>query len=547
MLKLRNCRLGTKLALLMSASVLGFGGFCAIAYDMFSTVKVGGPVYGRVVQSKDLIADVLPPPEYILEAYLVTSEMTMASTPGEFEGLASRLATLERDFRTRRDYWDEHLPASKMKETLLVSAYQPADKFFRAVNAKYTPLMRTGDKAKGLAVFQEELRPLYQEHRSAIDSVVEKANADLAEAELHATSVISARLATLVGFGAGMVAGLLGLAWYIARGITRPMSKLVNDIGAMQRDRDLTKRLNLKGTDEVGELARTFDAFVGDVHEIVKTAAGVTSDVAAAATEIAASAEEMAQGMAKQESQASSVAAAATEMSASVAEVASRSAEAKNFAGASRDRAGSGAAVVQETISEIMGIADQVRESSEVIAELGKKSEQIGKIVGVINEIADQTNLLALNAAIEAARAGEHGRGFAVVADEVRKLAERTAKATEEVVRSIGEIQSDTGRAVEQIELGAGRVGKGVELAGQAGTALRTIVESSENVGVMVQSIAAAADQQAATSQQIARSAEEISAVTRVSTEGAQQSAEAANSLSARAEELRALVGRFRV
>lgn len=547
MFKLRNYRLGAKLSLLMGASVLGFGGFCAIAYDMFSTVKVGGPVYDRVVLSKDLIADVLPPPEYIIEAYLVANEMSVVSTPGELEGLTAKLATLEKDFRSRRDYWDEHLPVSKMKETLLVAAYAPADKFFHDVNAKYMPLLRSGDKAKALALFQSELRPLYQEHRTAIDVVVESANADLTEAESQAHAVIAARLMTLIGFGAAMVVGLLGLAWYIARGITTPMGKLVNEIGFMQKNRDLTKRLNLNGTDEVGELARTFDAFVGDVHEIVKTAAGVTSDVAAAATQIAASAEEMAQGMAKQESQASSVAAAATEMSASVAEVASRSAEAKNFASTSRDRAGTGASVVQQTIAEIMGIADQVRESSEVITELGKKSEQIGKIVGVINEIADQTNLLALNAAIEAARAGEHGRGFAVVADEVRKLAERTAKATEEVVRSIGEIQSDTGRAVEQIELGAGRVGKGVELAGQAGTALKSIVESSENVGTMVQSIAAAADQQATTSQQIARSAEEISAVTRVSTEGAQQSAEAANSLSSRAEELRALVGRFRV
>ncbi|MFN9972490.1 MAG: methyl-accepting chemotaxis protein, partial [Phycisphaerae bacterium] len=192
-------------------------------------------------------------------------------------------------------------------------------------------------------------------------------------------------------------------------------------------------------------------------------------------------------------------------------------------------------------------IAEQVNESAASVAMLGKKSEQIGQIIGVINDIADQTNLLALNAAIEAARAGEHGRGFAVVADEVRKLAERTAKATDEVAQSIREIQSDTTSAVAQIESGAERVNKGVELATQAGTSLSTIVESSSKVGSMVQSIAAAADQQAGTSNQIAKSVEEINAITRESTEGASQAAQAAAQLSRQAEELQAVVGRFRV
>jgi methyl-accepting chemotaxis protein len=181
------------------------------------------------------------------------------------------------------------------------------------------------------------------------------------------------------------------------------------------------------------------------------------------------------------------------------------------------------------------------------VSTLGKKSEEIGQIIKVINDIADQTNLLALNAAIEAARAGEHGRGFAVVADEVRKLAERTTKATEEVSSSIREIQTETVHAVQQIEAGAGRVAKGVNLANSAGQALGRITQSSEGLSGMVQSIAAAADQQSSAASEIAGAVERINAVSRESAESANQAAQAANLLSQQAEKLQGLVCRFKL
>jgi methyl-accepting chemotaxis protein len=202
---------------------------------------------------------------------------------------------------------------------------------------------------------------------------------------------------------------------------------------------------------------------------------------------------------------------------------------------------------VRQTVEEITKIADDVKRSAEAVTSLGKKGEQIGQIIEVINDIAEQTNLLALNAAIEAARAGEHGRGFAVVADEVRKLAERTTTATEEVARSIKEIQADTDGAVKRIESGSKRVAKGVELANNAGGALGKIVDASHSVASMVESIAAAAEEQSAASEQISRSIEQINAVTLESTQGAQQAAQAATQLSQQAELLQSMVGKFKL
>ncbi|HCD31133.1 MAG TPA: hypothetical protein DER01_01920 [Phycisphaerales bacterium] len=188
-----------------------------------------------------------------------------------------------------------------------------------------------------------------------------------------------------------------------------------------------------------------------------------------------------------------------------------------------------------------------VNRAGEAIDGLGVRGEEIGQIIGVINDIADQTNLLALNAAIEAARAGEHGRGFAVVADEVRKLAERTMQATKEVTKSITAIQSETSHAVEQMGEGTQRVNQGVTHAEKAGNALEAIVNGSKLVSTMIQSIAAASDQQSTATQEISRSIDTINSVTRHSAEGAQQAASAAVQLSDKSERLRHLVGQFKL
>ena len=239
--------------------------------------------------------------------------------------------------------------------------------------------------------------------------------------------------------------------------------------------------------------------------------------------------------------------AAVEEMASSASEVAQKSEATSKAAADSRSQADEGGKIVAGTVHEMKLISEEVTSSASSVSDLGKKGEQIGAIIEVINDIADQTNLLALNAAIEAARAGEHGRGFAVVADEVRKLAERTTKATEEVAQSIREIQTGTGDAVQKIQSGSGRVSKGVELANSAGDALAKIVAGSGSVVEMVASIAAAATEQSAASEQIARSVQEISAVTRESTQGASQAAQAAANLSKDAERLRSLVAKFKV
>ncbi len=376
--------------------------------------------------------------------------------------------------------------------------------------------------------------------KSGVDTTQTSANNAVSELN-SASFIMVVGLAIVVALG-------VGIAFVITRGLTKPINNIVDRIKDIaQGEGDLTQRVDASSRDEIGELGRWFNTFVQKVHDIIAEVAGSAGDVASAATEIAASSEEMAQGMRQQTEQATQVSAAVEQMSATVVEVARKSADAADTSNRAGQQATEGGQVVQETVDAINTISGVVNESADAIGELGKLGEQIGQVVGVINDIADQTNLLALNAAIEAARAGEHGRGFAVVADEVRKLAERTTTATEEVAESIRAIQDGTSGAVQRMQTGTERVSQGVELAQKAGNSLQEIVGGSRSVAEMIQSIAAAAEQQSASAEQISRNVENITAVTKQSTEGAEQAAAAAAQLSAKSEQLQRLVGQFKL
>lgn len=346
-----------------------------------------------------------------------------------------------------------------------------------------------------------------------------------------------------------LIVGAIVLIVLMMRTIfARPIAALTERINQIASgDGDLTQRIDIKNEDELGLLSRGVNHFIGSIHDMVVQINRATVGVASASTQIAASSEQLAVGIEQQVRQVDEITTTMQEMSTSIDDVSRRAHDASEQAIASGQAAAQGGGVVRETIEGMNAIREAVDRGAESVENLGERGEQIGKIIEVINEIAEQTNLLALNAAIEAARAGEHGRGFSVVADEVRKLADRTTKATDEVAESVRAIQNETVIAVEKMKGGTARVREGVELAERAGDSLETIVSRAQSVSGMIESIAAAANQQAEAGEQISIAVTSIAEVTRQSGEGTNQAAQAATNLSQLAEQLQGMVSRFRI
>lgn len=268
---------------------------------------------------------------------------------------------------------------------------------------------------------------------------------------------------------------------------------------------------------------------------------------ASASNQISASVEEMAAGAGEQTQQTAEVARSIEQMTKTILDNTKNASIAADTAKSSGDKARKGGSVVEDTINGMLRIADVVKKSAETVEALGKSSDAIGEIIQVIDDIADQTNLLALNAAIEAARAGEQGRGFAVVADEVRKLAERTTKATKEIAGMIKQIQKVTTEAVDSMKQGKIEVDRGKSLADNAGEVLREIISEAEKVTDVAALVAAASEEQSAAAEQISKNIESISAVTQESASGAQQIAKSAEDLNNLTQRLETLIGHFQI
>lgn len=298
----------------------------------------------------------------------------------------------------------------------------------------------------------------------------------------------------------------------IARSISRPlevMVKKVKDVAAG----DFTHTIDLGSTDEMGMIAGELDRMLSGLREAFSRIAGETDTVSFQAEKLSESSNSLLKGVEQQKLQVEQVATSATEMSQTVVDVASNAMNANELTMESANFAKTGKNTVIQTVDSITKLAESVEAAAKSIKELGKSSQEIGVIVSVIQDIADQTNLLALNAAIEAARAGEQGRGFAVVADEVRKLAEKTAKATSEISEKINGIQAKTRDSISAMEKGSSLTDEAVGNARKAGESLEKIVESSQKVTQTVQSIATATEEQSAAADEVSHNMEEVSGV----------------------------------
>ncbi len=408
-------------------------------------------------------------------------------------------------------------------------------------------------KLAGKGKHKEALKLSQGEGRLAVDAALKKVGEDIklnvdggnATARSAAVAYASSRYWVIGILLAAVGLGII-LLITITQSIAAPVRKTMAVLQSLAA-RDLTTILEVDSTDELGAMAvalnRTVEVLRGTLATITQSA----EQLASASEEISAGAGQTAESSRVQSDQTLQVATAMQEMSSTVLQISDNSQKASDASRNAAEAARNGGKVVEETLVTMRGIADSTSKVASTVTQLGKGSEQIGKIISVIDDIADQTNLLALNAAIEAARAGEQGRGFAVVADEVRKLAERTTKATKEIADMIESIQRETQNAVQAMEQEIKEVQVGVEKTSASGAALREIIKLSEDVGDMIATIATAATEQSATTGQINSNVSQISGSTQESSASAAQTSKACSDLSSLALDLQHLVKQFKL
>ena len=362
----------------------------------------------------------------------------------------------------------------------------------------------------------------------------------------YASKISTARNITLL---MGIIALVLGLfvAFLIGRSISSSIQNAVNAMNEIaEGDGDLTQRLNESGKDEIAELGTAFNHFAEKVRNMVLQVSGSTSQLAAAAEEMSMITNDTNQGVQKQQAETEMVATAMNEMTATVQEVARHATEASDAAQSADRETKDGKAVVQQTVSSINGLANEIEQATTVISKLETDSDNIGTVLDVIRGIAEQTNLLALNAAIEAARAGEQGRGFAVVADEVRTLASRTQESTQEIQTMIESLQQGSRNAVKAMTSSQEQSQQSVEQATKAQGSLNAITEAVATISTMNIQIANAAKEQSSVSEEINQNVVNISQVVEQTASGAQQTLTASHELANLANELQSLVGQFK-
>ena len=310
---------------------------------------------------------------------------------------------------------------------------------------------------------------------------------------------------------------------------------------------NLTSRLDESRKDELGELSKWFNTFVAKLADIVLSLKDIADHLADNTQQLSSSAEQMSQGMSEQSDKATLIATSSSEMSQTIIDIAGNASNIAGSAAEAMKTSNDGAEIVTKSVSEVQNISHSVSESSRIIDTLKERSGQIGEILVVIEEIAEQTNLLALNAAIEAARAGEQGRGFAVVADEVRRLAERTAKSTSEITNMVVAIQEDTESASGAMRQSLKLVDSGVKYSEEAGRSFAQIVRKISELQSMVHQIATATEQMSSTSENVSGEVETIATISRQSSTSASAVAKDTNEIEELAGMLRDLVNRFKV
>jgi methyl-accepting chemotaxis protein len=517
---LHSLKLSQRFTILIALFTFGFLFYGIWSFKTLEELKVNGPVYQRIVQGKDLIADVLPPPEYIIESYLISLQLYETAEKAEQDALIGRLQSLKKEYDERHAFWLTESLEADLAATFLEQAHNPAVAFYALAFNEFIPALQKGEKEAASAI-AIRMKQAYDVHRAAINRVVEMTTKRNESGEASAKASIDLAITLSVLIFVGSFIASIAVATIISRGLIRGLGgepAYATEVAGRIAGGDLATKIAVKE----GDTESLLFAMKIMQETLAKTVSGIklaVDSVSTGAQQIAMGNVDLSQRTVEQASSLEASSSSIERLTGTLRQSTENSRQANQLALSASEVARKGGTVVADVV-QTMGSIDA-------------SSKKIADIISVIDGIAFQTNILALNAAVEAARAGEQGRGFAVVAAEVRNLAQRSAAAAKEIK--------------ELIDDSVDKVSAGTLLVDQAGKTMGEIVDSVKRVTDIINEISAASEEQTSGMEQISQSIQMMDEMTQQNAALVEQAAAAADSLHQQAGTLAHSVRAFNV
>ena len=532
--KINQLKLSAKLLILTCVVLSGLTLFATVAFDTLGAVRVHGSAYERIKADADLIADVLPPPLYVVETYLTALELGTVGEKRDVLVLAERLRKLRNDYETRRGHWAARLPAGAIRSALLGDSHTAAVELFDLIEQELVPAVLAGESAKADALILGAIKRSYGKHRGVIDRVVALAQTELQAEETTTEALVTLRERELLALAAGLCVLVIVLAWFTVRSVT---SRIAIGVRAAEKvaSGDLTDRIEADAQDETGTLLRALKRMTESLSSLIYRVKQSSVSLMSTATEISATSMQQEATVNNLSSSTAEIAAAVKEISATSQELGNTLQEintAATRASGLAERGRSGLSEMDSTMRRLSGSTGSISTKLSVIRE---KASDINGVVTTITKVADQTNLLSVNAAIEAEKAGEYGLGFLVVAREIRRLADQSAVATLDIEQMVRQMHAAVSAGVMEMDKFAdevrGSVGTVADINGQLGE----IIEEVQQLGGRIESVSEGMSSQAQGAAQISEAMSRL-------TESARQTASSVKEFNSATHSLREAV-----
>lgn len=501
MIRLNSFSIRQKITGLTIVTVIGFGIISLIFGILFSELRVNGPTYKRVLLTKEIVADIAPPYQAISENFLLVMQADAANNERELDDAISRFQKVKALYEERHTKWQKELPDGPLKKALVNDSYKIATNFFEVTEREFFPSLKGKKKDEARKILSDKLTPIFESHRRIVENILEMCE-DLTKKEeesAHSWSVLASWIGGLSSVA--VLAVTFGLGWFLSKNIHNSTEKILSRVKEMASGSgDLTARVVIDSKDEMGELGESINQLIAKIQTVVGKVRESSVQLLSTAAEINSTAKQQEDTVGQLGDSTAQIASAVREISATSVDLSGTMSEVNGRADHAANLALAGRARLADTENAMGALVEATSAVSAKLSMIREKADDINVVVTTITKVADQTNLLSINAAIEAEKAGEAGRGFLVVAREIRRLADQTAVATLDIENMVRHMQDAVSAGVRQMEQFNESVRAGVsrvsEVSAQTGQIIEEVRGLSErfrlvNEGMKNQSLGA--------------------------------------------------------